>query len=47
MSAPVGQPGATFQPEQDSAVVRLSGGESFRFRLSDRITDYWDGEPGA
>jgi uncharacterized cupin superfamily protein len=47
ISSPVGRPSGTFHPEQGTVVVRLSDREGFRFRLSDRIEDYWDGEPGA
>ena len=47
ISTPVGLPAATFQPDHGTAVFRLSSREGFRFRLSDEVQDYWDGEPGA
>jgi uncharacterized cupin superfamily protein len=47
ISTPVGQPSGTFSTEEGTVVVRLSDREGFRFRLSDRVDDYWDGEPGA
>jgi uncharacterized cupin superfamily protein len=47
ISTPVGQPSGTFNTEEGTVIVRLSDQEGFRFRLSDRIADYWDGEPGA
>ncbi len=47
ISTPVGRPSATFHTEEGTAVIRLSDREGFRFRLSDLIEQYWDGEPGA
>jgi uncharacterized cupin superfamily protein len=47
ISTPPGRPSATVHPDEGTAVLRLSDHEGFRFRLSDRIEDYWDGEPGA
>jgi uncharacterized cupin superfamily protein len=47
ISTPVGTSMSTVYPEDGTIVVRLSDREGFRFRLSDRIEDYWDGEPGA
>jgi uncharacterized cupin superfamily protein len=47
ISTPPGRPSATVQPDEGTAVLCLSDREGFRFRLSDRIEDYWDGEPGA
>ncbi len=47
MSTPPGRPSATVHPDEGTAVLRLSDREGFRFRLSDRVEDYWDGEPGA
>ncbi|HTU28537.1 MAG TPA: cupin domain-containing protein [Solirubrobacteraceae bacterium] len=47
ISTPVGSSMSTVYPEEGTIVIRLSDREGFRFRLSDRIQDYWDGEPGA
>ena len=47
ISTPRGRPSATVHPDEGTAVLRLSDREGFRFRLGDRIEDYWDGEPRA
>lgn len=46
-SAPVDRPMSAFYPDDDTVLVSISGREGFLFRYSDRIEDYWDGEPGA
>jgi uncharacterized cupin superfamily protein len=46
-STPVGRPTSTFYPEDETVVIRVPGYKGFRFRLDDRVEDYWDGEPGA
>ncbi len=46
-SAPVAGPSAAVYPDDDTYVLRVPGQTGYRFRLSDRLPDYWDGEPGA
>lgn len=41
------QPMSAFYPDEDTVAIRISEHEGFLFRQSDRIEDYWDGEPGA
>ena len=41
------QPMSAFYPDEDTVAIRISENEGFLFRQSDRIEDYWDGEPGA
>ena len=46
-TTPIGRPLSAFYPDDDAVVIRIPGADGFRFRLADRIHDYWDGEPGA
>jgi uncharacterized cupin superfamily protein len=46
-SAPVSGPSATVYPDEDTYVLRVPGRTGYRFRLTDQLRDYWDGEPGA
>ena len=46
-STPVNGPSATVYPDDDTYVLRVPGQTAYRFRLSDKLLDYWDGEPGA
>jgi uncharacterized cupin superfamily protein len=46
-SAPVSGPSAAVYPDDDTYVLRVPGQTGYRFRLSDRLPDYWDGEPEA
>jgi uncharacterized cupin superfamily protein len=46
-SAPVTGPSAAVYPDDDTYVLRVPGQTGYRFRLSDQLSDYWDGEPGA
>jgi uncharacterized cupin superfamily protein len=46
-SAPVSGPSAAVYPDDDTYVLRVPGQTGYRFRLSDQLSDYWDGEPGA
>jgi uncharacterized cupin superfamily protein len=46
-STPVGGPSATVYPDEDTYVLRVPGQAGYRFRLTDQLHDYWDGEPGA
>jgi uncharacterized cupin superfamily protein len=46
-STPVSGPSARVEPDDDSYVLRVPGQTGYRFRLADRLDDYWDGEPGA
>jgi uncharacterized cupin superfamily protein len=46
-STPVGKPMSSFYPDDDTVLVQISDDEGFLFRHTDRIEDYWDGEPGA
>ena len=46
-SAPRGGPSATVFPDDDTYVLRVPGQAGYRFRLADRLLDYWDGVPGA
>jgi uncharacterized cupin superfamily protein len=46
-SAPVGGPSAAVYPDDDAYVLRVPGQTGYRFRLTDQLGDYWDGEPGA
>ena len=46
-SAPVSGPSIVVEPDDDSYVLRVPGQTGCRFRLADRLDDYWDGEPGA
>ena len=46
-SAPTTGPSATVYPDDNSYVLRVPGQTGYRFRLSDQLPGYWDGEPGA
>jgi uncharacterized cupin superfamily protein len=46
-STPVTGPSAAVYPDDDTYVLRVPGQTGYRFRLSDQLSDYWDGEPGA
>jgi uncharacterized cupin superfamily protein len=46
-STPPDGPMSAFQPDDGTVEIRVSRTEGYRFRLADRIEDYWDGEPGA
>jgi uncharacterized cupin superfamily protein len=46
-SAPVIGPSATVYPDEDTYVLHVPGQTGYRFRLGDRLADYWEGEPGA
>jgi uncharacterized cupin superfamily protein len=46
-SAPVSGPSAAVYPDDDTYVLRVPGQTGYRFRLSDRLPNYWDGEPEA
>jgi hypothetical protein len=46
-STPVAGPSAAVHPDDDTYVLRVPGQTGYRFRLADRLTDDWDGEPGA
>jgi uncharacterized cupin superfamily protein len=46
-SAPVTGPSATVYPDDNTYVLRVPGQSGYRFRLTDQLPDYWDGEPGA
>jgi uncharacterized cupin superfamily protein len=46
-STPVNAPSATVYPDDDTYVLRVPGQTGYRFRLTDQLPDYWDGEPGA
>ena len=46
-SAPLIGPSAAVYPDDDTYVLRVPGQTGYRFRLSDQLRDYWDGEPGA
>jgi uncharacterized cupin superfamily protein len=46
-STPVTGPAAAVYPDDDTYVIRVPGQTGYRFRLSDQLHDYWDGEPGA
>ncbi len=46
-SAPVSGPSATVYPDEDTYELRVPGQTGYRFRLTDQLRDYWDGEPGA
>ena len=46
-STPVNGPSATVYPDDDTYVLRVPGQTGYRFRLTDQLRDYWDGEPGA
>jgi uncharacterized cupin superfamily protein len=41
------RPMSAFYPDQDTVLIHISDHERFLFRHSDRVDDYWDGEPGA
>jgi uncharacterized cupin superfamily protein len=47
ISAPVTGPSAAVYPDDDTYVLHVPGQTGYRFRLSDQLLDYWDGEPGA
>jgi hypothetical protein len=34
-------------PDENTYVLRVPGQTGYRFRLTDQLRDYWDGEPGA
>jgi len=40
-------PSAAVYPDDDTYVLRVPGQAGYRFRLSDQLSDYWDGVPGA
>jgi uncharacterized cupin superfamily protein len=46
-STPVTGPSAAVYPDDDTYVLRVPGQAGYRFRLTDELSDYWDGEPGA
>jgi uncharacterized cupin superfamily protein len=46
-STPVDGPSATVYPDDDTYVLRVPGQTGYRFRMTDQLPDYWDGEPGA
>jgi uncharacterized cupin superfamily protein len=46
-SAPVTGPSAAIYPDDDTYVLRVPGQTGYRFRLTDQLLDYWDGEPGT
>lgn len=46
-SAPVTGPSASVYPDDGTYVLRVPGQSGYRFRLSDQLLDYWDGEPEA
>ncbi len=46
-SAPATGPSAAVYPDDDTYVLHVPGQKGYRFRLSDKLLDYWDGEPGA
>jgi uncharacterized cupin superfamily protein len=46
-SAPTTGPSATVYPDDDTYVLRVPGHTGYRFRLTDQLGDYWEGEPGA
>lgn len=46
-SAPGTGPSATVYPEEGTYVLRVPGQTGYRFRLADKLGDYWDGVPGA
>jgi uncharacterized cupin superfamily protein len=46
-SAPVTGPSAEVYPDDNTYVLRVPGQTGYRFRLTDQLPDYWDGEPGA
>lgn len=46
-SAPVSGPWAAVYPDEGTYVLRVPGQSGYRFRLADRLLDYWDAEPGA
>jgi uncharacterized cupin superfamily protein len=46
-AAPASGPSAAVYPDDDTYVLRGPGQTGYRFRLSDKLLDYWDGEPSA
>jgi uncharacterized cupin superfamily protein len=46
-SAPVTGPSAEVYPDDETYVLRVPGQTGYRFRLTDQLLDYWDGEPEA
>lgn len=46
-SAPVSGPSAAVYPDDGTYVLRVPGQTGYRFQLTDQLSDYWDGEPGA
>jgi uncharacterized cupin superfamily protein len=46
-SAPVTEPWAGVYPEDDEYVLHVPGQTGYLFRLSEKLPDYWAGEPGA
>jgi uncharacterized cupin superfamily protein len=46
-SAPVSGPSATVYPDDNTYVLRVPGQTGYLFALTDQLSDYWDGEPGA
>lgn len=44
-SAPVNGPSATVYPDDETYVLRVPGQSGYRFRLADKLGDYWEGEP--
>jgi uncharacterized cupin superfamily protein len=46
-STPVSGPSAEVYPDDHTYVLRVPGQTGYRFRLTDQLPDYWDGEPGA
>ena len=43
---PSAGPSATVYPDENTYVLRVPGQAGYRFRLTDQLPDYWDGEPG-
>jgi len=43
----VNGPSATVYPDQNTYVLRVPGQTAYRFQLTDKLDDYWDGEPNA
>jgi uncharacterized cupin superfamily protein len=46
-SAPINGPSAAVYPDDNTYALRVPGQTGYRFRLTDQLADYWDGEPGA
>lgn len=46
-AAPVTRPSAAVYPDDNTYVLRVPEKTGYRFRLTDQLGDYRDGEPGA